>query len=327
MVESDYYKQFFLKLEIIDQNLNLIYPLLIMFMGLIGNGFTIYIFSQKCFKKTSIGTYYSYLAVVDSLILILGSTRFFLEANNQINITTLSNLACKFFTSSMYILQQISGWMLAIASLDRIFLVQLPSVFVFKNIKRFKFLVMLTTTVFLIFLNIPNILFLQIVEKEIKQYNKSIKNIKYCELTDKHFFNNNVGDILDLLLFAIIPFLGMLISSIIISRVIFFSKRNFYRSNKKKNKRDYQFAITILTMNFLFLILNLPICIHLLIRNWTDESNREYNERILYNIVYTFSNILSYLNFSNSIFVNLALNHLFRKEFKKIFYKQRKETN
>lgn len=322
MSENEY-REFYLKLEEFDKSLNLIYPLLIMFLGLIGNTFTIYIFSKKCFRKCSIGTYYSYLSLIDSLILVLGSTRFFLEANNQINITTLSNLTCKFFTSTMYILQQISAWILMFASLDRIFLVKVPPVLIFKNVKKLKIFVILATTLFLIFLNIPNIMFLEIKHKDIKQYNRSIINVKYCELTDGSFFNNNVADIIDLFLFAIIPFVVMLISSIIISRIIFFSKRKFYRTNMKKNKRDYQFAITILAMNFLFLILNLPICLHLLFRNFTDESKREYNERVLYNIVYTISNILSYLNFSNSIFVNLALNHLFRKEFIKIFLKKK----
>jgi hypothetical protein len=85
---------------------------------------------------------------------------------------------------------------------------------------------------------------------------------------------------------------------------------------RRKKKKNLQFSFTILCTNFLFLLLNLPICLILLIRNFKREDEYFYESRVKLDLAFTIANILAYFNFSNSIIIHFCFNRLFRTRLK-----------
>lgn len=343
----------FTYLKTLDQQLNIIYPLILVPFGMTGNLITFYIYTRKCFKKTSIGFYYSCLAIVDTLALCLGAPKFSLNSIGIINIVTYSKFTCKFFTSSIYILAQFSAWIIVLANIDRLILV-ISNRIVYKNVRSVRFEVFLVAIlfIFIFILNIPNIIYLEITTENLFDENNSYEPVLACELGNKKFYNNNVGDIIDLFIFSLIPFSIMIVTSSLITATIckkraklnkYFStttntKNYIYKSgiqiinnnntpkmnsfdvgnNIRKKKKELHFTFTILGTNILFLTLNLPICLVLLIRNYNREQEIYYELRAKLDVAFTFANIFSYLNFSSSIIVHTVLNHIYRAKLKKI---------
>lgn len=315
-------------LEDIDHRLNLIYPLVLISFGSVGNLITFYIYTRKCFKNTSIGFYYSCLAIVDTLALCIGSSKFYLNAIDLVNLSTYSLFTCKVFTSSIYILAQYSAWIIVLANVDRLILVT-SNRLANKNTRSKKFHLFLLTALFMIILaiNMPQIIFLKITKEYLLNEHNSFEPFVSCELDNSTFYNNNVADITDLFVFLLIPFIIMIISSLIITWTIFKSKvklKKYSRTNillansKKKKKKELHFSLTILGTNILFLLLNLPICLILVIRNFHRQDEVYYGTRLKLDLAFTIANIFAYFNFSNSIIVHALLNQIFRNRLKKM---------
>jgi hypothetical protein len=306
-----------------------------------------YVYTSKCFKNTSIGFYYSCLAAVDTLALFIGCFKFHLHARaDSFNITTYSLLSCKFFTSAIYILAQYSAWIIVFANIDRLILV--TSNKVVKQTTRAKKLhvgLLVTLLIVILTLNLPNIVYLRVTREHLLNENNSHELVQTCELgsAEAAFYNNNIGDIIDLLVFLLIPFVIMIVSSLLITRVIFRNRLNLKKhfggaqnrylftttatasssssangQIRKKKKKDLHFSLTILGTNCLFLVLNLPICLVLLVRNLRRQEEFFYETRVRLDLAFTFANIFAYVNFSSSIFINLLLNHIFRNRFKQM---------
>ena len=113
-------------LSAIANDLNLYFPILLIVIGTIGNLITFLIYTRVEFRRTSIGFYYSCLAVVDTVALYVGSIKYYIKAKNDYNLTTESVFACKILTSSIYFLAQLSAWITVIASIYRLFSIVRP---------------------------------------------------------------------------------------------------------------------------------------------------------------------------------------------------------
>ncbi|RNA08025.1 FMRFamide receptor-like [Brachionus plicatilis] len=309
------------QLENFDRILNLVFPLVLIPFGSISNIITVFIYQQKPFKNTSIRFYYSILAITDTLALVIGSVKFFLMATNLIGILTFSSLGCKFFITSVYILSEYSAWVLVITSIDRLIsILNYPS-FIFLKTKKFRYSSSLILFFVIFLFNYPSFIYLQITIEQVNINNRT-KEIYYtCELDSESYYTNELRDFIDLLMFALLPFLFMIIANGLISYKIIKSKNKFRRkaslAQPKKRKKEYQLAITIIGMNFLFLILNLPICVIQIMRNLGET---DYSLDVNYNIAYTIANILTYINFSSSLYINLLFNHIFKSRFKHIIF-------
>lgn len=368
-------KEFYKSLEKLDQQLNVIYPLVLIAFGTCGNLITFYVYTRKYFKNTSFGFYYSclgkkqkilnlmrfwdfiilfvikdifckhFIALVDTLALCIGSLKFYLNAIDYINLTTYSTLTCKFFTSSIYILAQFSAWIIVLTNVDRLISVISPHVPVmtgYSRSRKFQYISVAFVGLVILALNIPNIIYLHISKEYLLDVNNSFELVLTCELGNRTYYNNNIADIMDLFIFSLIPFLIMIVSSLIISVTVFRSRlklkkkyRNISGSNlscltdadsKRKKKKNLQFSFTILGTNLLFLILNLPICLILLIRNFKRQDDYFYESRVKLDLAFTVANILAYFNFSNSIIIHFFFNRLFRNRLKDICCKKKSNT-
>ena len=128
-----------------------------------------------------------------------------------------------------------------------------------------------------------------------------------CDLSTIGFFN--VHMIVNLIETAFIPFIVMVITSIL-TTLLLIKSRNAVRKNgqvsKERKSRDTKYAISSLSFNVLFIILKLPSSIF-----FTMYAFFSYFDIYFYKIaVITF-----FLNSSLSFFIHLVTNSLFRREF------------
>jgi hypothetical protein len=123
---------------------------------------------------------------------------------------------------------------------------------------------------------------------------------------------------MDLINSTIIPFLIMIISTILTVKSVFDSRkkmrqsRNQESSNVASRKRDIKFSITSIALNIIFLILNLPFALSAQIPN--DLGN-------FCNFIVVLLLLLTYINHGTVFFINMFLNTLFFEELKDFFLK------
>jgi hypothetical protein len=310
-------------LEKMIYTMNIIFAAVLATMGLFGNPLTLYIYSRGTFKRTSTGFYFSCLAVVNSAALIIFVIRLLMENISQIDISGETNFYCKFFTITMYILSPLSAWIETAASLDRLAATKFTPLFNSIKRRRFQVLMVALITVALITLNVPNIYYFQLIDR---LYNSSnnYNRCQVCGIDKKESVYNLLWvNVIDLLISILIPFLLMIFSSFKISLKIFKSKVNVVNlKNSRTNLlREYQFAATIIGRNILFLALNLPMAVFLIIDIHCDLFTFSTNN-IHYDLGYAIATFFSYLNYSNTFLVDIVCNRMYRKRFKQIFYKK-----
>jgi len=322
MIEKQKNQEYYANLQKTSNAINVICPIILISIGTVGNLFTIYVYTRKYFHRASLAFYYTFLALLDLLILYFGLSKFFLSAIEYTNLILYSEFTCKFFTTIIYILQQFSSWILVLASLDRYLLINTNRYFLFTRSKKFRYYSTFSLCLCISLLNAPNMIYLSISVNNLTlsnhQNSSKIIQTKECLLKENSFYNNRTADIMDLFVFAIIPFVLMTLCTYLISKNIFDSKRKFFKS-RKRLKREYQFSITIMSVNIIFLLLNLPICILLILRNFQDDQRITYEQVIIFDFAFAVTNTISYINFSSSFLIHLTMNRLFRHRFFKIF--------
>lgn len=124
-----------------------------------------FLYTRKCFQKTSIGYYYSKLAIIDT-VTVCFSIKFFLKESQIIDLTTFSIVGCKFFATGIYIFPQLSAWILVIISVERLYSIK-QSAFLFRLKRKFPHSLIILVVFFVLFiLNIPNLVYLEIGERD-----------------------------------------------------------------------------------------------------------------------------------------------------------------
>jgi hypothetical protein len=297
------------------RKINFCYPLIIIPLGTFGNGLTLFVYTRKKFWATPFGFYNSCLAVVDTLILYVGSLKFFLDASDTIDVTTHSVFGCKFFIAGIYILPQFSAWIIVLISVERLVAIRALANFFFVKKRTFQVLSMLVSFTLILFINLPNILYLELKEENAAAAAENTTRVeRRCDLNTS-LFSHDFRNIIDLLAYTLAPFVLMTTCSVCISITIIQSKLKFRSIRHRSMRRQYQLSFTLIFTNVVFLLFNLPICIVMIIKN--SRSLKEYDPHL--ELAYTIANILSYINFSISVFINFGINRLFTQQLLKLF--------
>ena len=115
----------------------------------------------------------------------------------------------------------------------------------------------------------------------------------------------------------------MVMSSLKISLKVFQTKVKVVNiKNTKLNlNKEYQFAATIIGRNILFLLLNLPATVLLIVDIHCDLYTFN-TKNIHYDLVYAVASFFSYFNYSNTFIIDIVCNRMFRKRFIQIFSKK-----
>ena len=274
--------------------------------GLVSNGVSFIIFKRESFKKQSIGTYLSWLSIANIIVLLSLLGKVFQNLEIQWMKT---NVYCSIYGYYQYVSLQYCSWILVLNSFDFMFSLRHKTQRMKKKITQIRPLVIILLV--LLVINIPHLCF--------SKYNNSIFE---CDHADR-----NIGllyiDIVDLFVCILIPFVLMGITTTIILVRLFKSRSEGCVQNYKRRLiRKTKFAITVIGLNLLFLIFNLPICVLLIIKDYRElksiYSNNQSNDSQL-DLFLSLSRILMYLYNSSLLIISLISNRLFRTEFFSLF--------
>ena len=221
-----------------------------------------------------------------------------------LNLIIISSVGCKIYQYFNYGLDALSPFCLVYISVEKFISIAYPNKRLILKKKNIQIYYFVSLCVFNIFyhLNVPI----------------SYDTVTISNTTTICFFNNDENQLtvtlMDLIDFILIPFILMIIFSTLLIITIFKSRSKVNNSLKenKRLKKDIKFSISLLSMNLLFILLNLPDEIDLFL---------PFN-----NEIYSPLAQLCNLSFAINFYLILFTNSLFRKEFISLFFKKKDEN-
>ena len=219
--------------------------------------------------------------------------------------TIFSSIGCKIFYYLAYGMDALSPWCLVYISFERFIVIKYYAKrFVYKE-KKIQIIFLILLFVFNVLYHIDIIFSFDIL---------SIDNSTIC------YFNNEknqfIASFMDLANLFLMPFLLMLLFSILLIIAIFISRSTINLNNTarqmRKRRKDIKVSISLLFMNLLFALLNLPVVIFSFFLPFNSDS-------------YTFLLYIYYISCAVNFYILLLTNSLFRNQFFSLFYKKKEK--
>jgi hypothetical protein len=264
-------------------------------IGFYGNVISILIFTNKRFLLQPT-TMYLIASRILALIIL-----FYLPIILFPTIWTSNDASCKLFGGIMMIITQFQPWIISFYSVDRLISLVYPFKFLFKNKLRFQLALMLISVFVIFWIIFPIILFYDKLTTQ--------QNISVCSLPVQSDLILVYLKYEYMLVKVVLPFFFMISSSVMILWKIIKNKQKWGLTNIK-HKRDFQFGISLVACDFIFLILKLPNLIKI-IKYENDDDRIVYDfSYSVYTLIGSLYNVLFFLFF-------ILLNKTYRKLFKK----------
>lgn len=310
-------------------------------IGNFGNILSLIVFLSKSMRNNSVFTYFAFLSIVDFFVITFGLGDAILLSYFKIVIRNESIILCRLHSFLTYVFSHLSSFILASVSIDRA--IALNSI----NLSRVycktqtAYRVILIDIAIVVIINCHSLFFLGTYESpdensilllnnsSITLPNESSKMILICGTKEGTLYKNFLEpyfEYIDLLCYAILPFLVMFICTILIIKVMITSNKKFegvssvtktsskkieenagptermlkFRQDRmrKKIKRTKHITYTLLILNVLFLCLVSPLVLVIAFSNSDSAENK-----ILLNTV----TLLAYSNHCfNFIFYGLS---------------------
>ena len=272
---------------------------------LVGNTWTCYIFTREKFRKVSM---FFYLAISNIVNLLMMLTVWPVSlARNGFKYDTLA-FSCKFFTYITYFLSDLGPCILLMSSLDRLASVKYSRKFQFRNKFKYQLLIVLVLTALIAILNFPLLIYCESIKVTLQNMTFTI-----CFFTIIKY-NNAVEYYLWIKTFMVslfIPFVLMLISTILIAHHLIKSKKQI-NSSRTKFKKEMRYVRIVVSVDLFYLLTNCPSLILALVQVATNFN--------FASIIYLkFLNILLEVYLSADFFLYYWCNKLFRDYVKNIF--------
>ena len=266
-------------------------------IGIIGQILSIIIFSRKTFRNNSISTYCIALSTNEFLSLFQLATDIGILAFN-LNLTDQSESLCKVYNYMLLIYNSVQPCILVAFSVDKLLNMRTRSIPIIKK-KWFQWSVVAAIVLFnsLLYLELP----ILVKRREI------VPGYIICDQTTIGFLPTLM--IVIVLETCIIPFIIMIVSSLLTIRLLIKSRNSIERNGKLSNDRkirDKKYALSSIAFNIAFLLLKTPAMIY-----YTLFAFYYYYDVYYLNISF----LLSYINSSSFFFIHLVTNSLFRREF------------
>ena len=302
---ADYYSYLIVHIE---TSFTIIVSVLFL-MSIIGNTLIYCVYTSKYFRITSTGFYCSCLALVETVIMALFSTRDYFGW--LIYTDDYAVLFCKFFIPHIYIFVEFSSWIRVIISIDQLILVNDFKIARHTCKKTFQIVLLIAVFLILITVNTSNFVLIEPIH---------VNDSYFCEY--ESIRSRNVRDLVDLVFSSMLPFLLMTYSGARICINMLDAKRKIKcASSKPILKKVYRFSVTILGLNLIFVLLNLPICVTLIVLNFQQEDKTNSIEwKMVEKLTLVIANSLTFVCYSCGITIHLALNRKFRSRTAKMLH-------
>lgn len=306
------------------KDMNYFFSIIILPIGVILNLISVYVFLRRSLNtNTNMGFLCAVLCAFN-VVALSSATIINALLFNEIKVEDNSLSACKFFGLWTRWILHLPSFQQVFMSIDIYISVTYPNRFKnFRSKKNYtKLIIVMVLLTFLI-----NITYLfnnyDISSLDTSTYN-NLTNLTDNTTTDTITCSGFEGvellaDIINVLMRCLIPFSIMLVLNILMSKNLFRSKRLIIR--KGSMKKEYQFAISVVAMNFFFLVIYTPWSITFIIYQvyvFVPELSNAYLAEI-FRFFQTIANCLAYINNFSVFFINFIFNVLYRNELLVLF--------
>ena len=270
-------------------------------IGFFGNVISFVIFSRKRFQKNSISTYCQALALIDCLTIVEILDTFY-QLIYKVDFINTSDESCRAMSYIPTIYNSIPVWILVAFSLDKLLNMRRKAINLIHK-KWFQWSLIAGIVLFhsILYMGLP--IFIRRTEIS--------PGVYFCDPTTFQLFD--VHMIVVIIETCLIPFIIMIVSSIMTIRLLYKSRRLVERAGKltaSRRSRDTRYAISSVVFNFVFIPLKLPIVIYYILSSFDVDTSVYY---------FQISLLLYFLTSSSNFFVHLVTNSLFRQELCEIF--------
>ncbi|RMZ97422.1 hypothetical protein BpHYR1_019265 [Brachionus plicatilis] len=284
-------------------------------LGILLNILSMWIFSRKRFNKnTNMGFLYIILCLFNIIALINQLIIYTLE-KFEIDPRNFNLFSCKFYNIFASVALQIPSIAQIYISYDLY-----RSICNFKakilSKKYYYFAILLSilglfatnSIYFTFFIATDSISDETLIDLNSTRLNSTITECIGTEITDL------IGDGVNILFRDLVPFTIIFILNYSVTKQVLKSKKNTQLG--KSLKKEYNFAITVIAINIVFLLIYLPWAISFVLyhtmhfMSFTIEVDLD-----LFDMIQSISNCVSYLNNYSPFFINIIFNSMFRDEF------------
>lgn len=300
-------------------------PILFCF-GLTGNILTIIVIQRLGFRRQPTLTFLLCLAVNDSVVLVTGLPRHWINAVFDYDLKTASNANCKLYYFFIYLTMQYSSWILVGVTVERLVKTHFPlryrSIYSSKKVA-----IALSITLFILILVNGHFFF----TNGINDYTEGDCGSLNADL---FYFDEHIFVFIDFTLLSLIPFITMLVCNILLIRIL--RKVQLNRASMMHNsvlKRTNRFSVRMTKMlvvcTFYFLVATAPISIFFILDTYllpgyvaSHDCRAQANMDLAWSITY----LLQFSNYCINFYLYTAMNDRFYKELKAVLCCQPRYT-
>lgn len=282
-----------------------IFSISLISFGILGNLFSVLIFQRPTFKNNSISTYCQALAFSE-LYTILAVIKQIHMVVYHYEIMSLSDLHCKFFYYATACFNGLSGWIIAVYSVDKLLNMKRTRLTIIKK-KSFQWTVISLICVFnmVCYIELPILL-------ELKENVSNVSWISPCFVANMIYYNYFM--ILIATTLSIIPFSIMILMSILMIKMLRSSRLRLEHlemsNNDQRRCREFKYAVSSITFNICFIAMRAPFLIH-----YTMVGYSIYLGDWYYEIAF----LLYFSNSTVNFLIHIVSNSIFRSEMIKFF--------
>ncbi|CAF1558726.1 unnamed protein product [Rotaria magnacalcarata] len=322
----------FVKLTNIAHWIYRIWTIAFILVGFTGN-FTALIIFIRWANRLSVYIYFSFLCIINILILLIDMNYHFLLPfilDNKILVKNLLPITCKFIFFLTYLFRYLFIWTIVMINIDRfVYLNEHPFKKKFCQHRTAKMmcfvLILLSISAnghFLIYFNQPvitevpldNTCFLDGLTCHCKSLNTAYRS-----------FWKNIWPIYNLMIFGIIPLVIMIICCILIIRNIYLTRRRIFdgrrNSDASVNSENDNLRSIIKTLIWLDLLFPITIFPLLFLQIYVNYQSPKHCEKIgIMNLVFSILFAMIYIKNTFAFFIFYFTGQKFRRAFSKLIH-------
>jgi hypothetical protein len=285
-----------------------IFAPIIVILGFIGNLLGLIVISNK--KLNSLGPHKIFICMftLDCIYLPLVFHPYLAYAF-QINLTAMSNVACKLYWYTRYSLAIISPMMNVYISVERFIAITFPTrkLFLLKTNIQISYILLIIVINFAFAVQVA--IGFELQREFMNGTNQSESVVFYCDFSSLYW--QDVAGYIDMTIRVIIPSFLMILFSFLLCLSIFRSRNRISSAiaSQAVLRKDVLFSMVCLSFNFFYILFSLPVSVVVLLKEYSDNQ---------YYIPFSF---LFFVEYSSNFYIMIAFNKHYRRVFLNTFFK------
>ena len=317
--------------------------LVVSLVGIVGNMLSLVVFSRPKFANTIFSVYFRFSLLLDTYVIVNASIDF-MNYQFQINMENFSVIVCRSRQYLVYAFSATSAWLSTIITFNRMIDVVYPTRYAIKKRKSCQIAACLAWSAIILTIYSP-------ISFDFAQYYLTDANSTSDDTSspplpppDESTVNdssiqfdnaNNTASSsssstsyactltfktwliwLDLFCSTVIPF--TLMTSFIFATLMSLSRRSKEAVSNvisRKSSRQARYGLIVILIDVCFLVFNLPLCVA---NFMISPSTSSASGTLFYSV-----NLLWYMNFAVTFFINFLANKLFKSEFDLMIHMKR----